>query len=179
LEALPPFFQAWVVLSIALSVLLLRERPGALAAIWLLPLLAGLYAYENQTYGHIHPLTAEEKLFPTEDYLASHYLQEEWSKNPTRLREQLLSTWNQYLIQEWVPSWGHGDELVRGEFAFNLARVESIHEEKEVPYLIQFKQKKHPLVLGMFLFWNLFFALEITLLRERQKTYTVLQSNDC
>lgn len=166
LNEIPPFEQAWLLLSMIIPVLLLKRVEGATQAIWLLPLLTLLYAYDNYFFG-LNPSTpAESRLFPTENEIVYGYLDEPLSANIFEQREQLLWGWKRYLIKEWT---GHNEALFspefdlqaeEGEHAFNLARIAALSKSTAKPVL-QHPVRELPILLALYLFWNFFFAFSV------------------
>ena len=59
-----PYELAWIVLSIVVPILLLKQVDGARLAVWLIPLVSILYVVDNQYYGVEMGPTAHERLFP-------------------------------------------------------------------------------------------------------------------
>lgn len=158
---IPPFEQAWLLLSFIIPILLLKKVSGAAQAVWLLPLLAGLYALDNRLYGLPSSSFGEAHLYPTEQVLVE-YLKEPLEANIFQQREQLLRGWQLYLINQWTgatPSTDpavFGQQAETGEFAFNvmrLQRVASTSPPSHRPYL------QEPLwLLALYFFWNCYFA---------------------
>ncbi|MBA3816610.1 MAG: hypothetical protein H0X29_08855 [Parachlamydiaceae bacterium] len=188
-----PFYeQLWLLLSCVLPILLLKKIEGATQAIWLLPLLTCIYACDNQRYGLQKTLSAEARLFPTEQVLMNDYLKQPLSLVLMEQKEQLLSAWNLYLAREWSPLFSmrnsmtdpavntlsnsvvNGadfDELVeQGEFAFNIARINSLPHPKEILKGKTRYNQEGLMILAIYLFWNFFFAANaFNVLKNDQK----------
>ena len=161
---LPLFERAWLVLSVAISILLLLKRPGAIYATWLLPVVALAYGLNN-FWGGVNPGPAPDALlFPTEEIIVSKYLTEPLSADIEKQRLQLMAGWKQYLIKNWAGESPSADAAVfatqekRGEFAFNLARLQAIIKNPQQTSQ-PFVQKEPLIILISYFFWNLFFAL--------------------
>lgn len=158
---IPIFEQAWLILSLLIPIMLLKRVEGAVQAVWLLPLLAGLYAFDNRWHGHIPRPTEDILLFPTEQVLVEKFLGEPFSANVFEQREQLQGAWRRYLIEVWggqSPRNQSKDELhaEKGEFAFNLARLQLIAKDNSKSLT---RGMQEPLViLGFYIFWNALFA---------------------
>lgn len=171
-----PFYeQLWLALSLILPILILKRVEGAAQAVWLLPLLTCIYSLDNHRYGqHLTP-SAETRLFPSEQILINDYLQQPLSPLLLEQKTQLLSAWKLYLIKEWSPrlsldkSINNSDQLAEhGEFAFNVARINSLPHPKEI---IKGKRRAHKeslIILSLYLFWNFFFAATVFRLNFRQ-----------
>lgn len=129
----------WILFSVGIPILLLLRTPYAFASVWLLPLLTLGYAINNQMYG-LDPLKVSDKaLFPREESLA---------QAPT-----LKEAWENYLTQNW----SRDLTLANGEFHFNLERLKRLTPSLSTP----FWEKKSPLLLLLFLFWNGYFAFKL------------------
>lgn len=157
----PGFKMAWIALSIVLPIFILIKKEGAAAAAWILPLLALAYAIDNQQNGWTPVLTEEEKLFPPEKDILEHYVKKKLEHSFLSQREELLQGWHHYLIQEWAQQIPHEDpslfkqQLTKGEFAFNLARLNALAKE---PIKDNLRQKEPLIVLLLYVAWNLYFA---------------------
>lgn len=147
---IPPLELIWIGFSVIISVLLLKKVEGASEALWLLPLLAGAYAVENQLRPS-PPLTAEERLFPSEALLVDTYLKEPFSRNIFDQQAQLKKGWEAYLVQEWTDHRGTPDE---GFFYFNLARLKVLEKRVQLPP----QERESLLALALYLFWNFSYA---------------------
>lgn len=172
-----PFYeQLWLILSLVLPILLLKRVEGASQAIWLLPLLTSIYAIDNYRYGREAMLPVEARLFPSEHVLVNDYLQQPLSSNLLEQKEQLLAAWKLYLIQKWSPhvsfeNHGDIDQLAEeGEFAFNIARVQSLPPLKDIIASKTQDNKESLFVLAIYLFWNFFFAATVFRLKYLLKT---------
>lgn len=144
INEIPKLELMWIFFSVALPILLLLKKRGAAHYIWLLPLLAIGFSYNNQTKG-VDPLAHSDlKLFPREDSLLL---------NNERTEREIRFAWENYLATHWAKDEKTAEE---GEFYFNLARI------SESPSLgSSFWEKKSPLLLSLYVLWNLFFAWKI------------------
>jgi hypothetical protein len=148
---LPKLASLWALIAIVIPIFLLLRNPKALPFAWLFPLIALGYGWNNQTHGH-DPL---QSLFPKESSLMDQ-------KDATR--EEWEIAWNRYLIKEWgkeTPSLNPDvfkSQAVKGEFFFNLARIEHISDDLSA----SFWEKRSLLILIIFLVWNTYFAIHIS-----------------
>lgn len=140
---IPIYEQAWLLLSVILPIYLLKRREGSWQAAWLLPLLCLAFCLDNRLHGRAIGLTAEEKLFPSEQVIVEHYLKEPMSANILEQQDQLKRGWQNYLNQEW-----------NGEFNFIVARA----EKTEMPAQMVVTKRQSYFMLGLYLLWNIYFA---------------------
>lgn len=160
---IPPFEQAWLLLSIIIPILLLKQVEGSKQAVWLLPLITLFYIADNQLTGTTPSLTPQERLFPTEQHLLEKYVAEPLSSSIPEQHVQLKKGWNLYLIETWghqTPSKDPQEfqkQISEAEYAFTLARAKTIasyNPKSAAPH------HREPLsILLAFLIWNLAFAL--------------------
>lgn len=151
-----PFEIAWIILSVLISILILKKNEGAHHASWMLPGLALFFLISYQ--GDNNSFEKEISPFPSEQEIVEHYLQAPLDKDILKQREQLLEGWHLYLIKEWAretPSKNSEifqNQVEKGEFMFN---VMWILEEKPSHNLLQ-----HISLFWIYLYfgWNLFFA---------------------
>lgn len=164
LLAIPPFELAWLVFSIMTSILILLKYEGARTAAWLLPLIVIAYSADNQLTGH-RTIPPDATLFPSEERIFSDYLEEPLATSSLKEKDQLEKGWKNYLIREWsVDQKGTDDEKVEeGEFYFTLERLHLMHGQPRSEWLNTFHEKLNPLILLIFLLWNLFFAYSMSL----------------
>ncbi len=153
----------WILLAIVLPIALLKKREGAVQASWLLPITAFAFAFDNGYHGSDPNLLPENKLFPTEKVIMNNFLNsEESAKSILDQRKQLLRGWERYLIKEWaheIPSLEpaiYARQVSDGDFAFSVERLNKL-ERGSREYNI-FREKRNPLVLWLYVLWNLFFA---------------------
>lgn len=134
----------WICFAVALPILLLLKKRRAADYIWLLPLLAIAYSYNNQTKG-LDPLKHSDlRLFPREDTLLL---------NNERTEREIRSAWENYLATHWAKDEKTAEE---GEFYFNLARI-----TESASLSFSFWEKKSPLLLFSYIVWNLLFAWRV------------------
>lgn len=168
LMELPAFELAWVVFAIVISIMILKKKEGGRQAAWILPLLAAAYLIDNSFFGVQQPLTAEAKLYPSEEYLTKKYLDKPLESRIDLQQEQLKDAWNHYVIAEWAkeePSKTKDkftQQVADGEYLFTVARVQAMAREKKPqigkPLLI-----KEPLpFLILYVIWNTAFAFLAT-----------------
>jgi hypothetical protein len=157
---IPPFEQAWIVLSLLIPIMLLKKVEGAHAAIWLLPLVTLCYAVDNRLNSSPPIQSAEAALFPSESLLVADYLKEPLSENVFEQPEQLMQAWKLYLVKEWTKD-TLNKQAEDGEFAFNLARIKARHIDQSKQSKIHGFPKEPLGILALYFFWNLFFAYTV------------------
>jgi hypothetical protein len=156
----PPFALAWLFFSLVICLLLLFRIEGALLSVWLLPFCVIGYAY----FLYDSPQKRGESLFPSEEYVLTTYV-ESAENNAMGRRERLLLGWHRYLVQEWAleePSEDltlFSEQLDKGLFAFNVARLKWIIEGKDDEIVLAgFTTPPSLLRIACYFIWNLFFA---------------------
>jgi hypothetical protein len=165
---IPPFKLAWLFFATAVGILLLLNRPGARQAVWLLPLIALIYAIDNQYTGHRPIIEKDTVLFPTEQLIVKEYLQDQNFKIINQ--DELQKGWNNYLVANWSSkdSTSNSNLLENAEFNFTVARLMLLYEEHPHQWLDAFNEKNSYLLLCVYFFWNLCFAI---CLSESKKKY--------
>lgn len=165
---IPAFERAWLLFAIVISILILLNRQGAAKAAWLLPVLALCYAIDNQLYEKNFAVSAEVKLFPSEELIVNHYLREPLGKSIAEQQQQLMRGWKNYLVEKWadeVPSKEpekYAHQVEEGEYAFNVARAEAVMQEDRSIGLTKSATRKEPIFyLALYLVWNIIFALAV------------------
>lgn len=168
----PPFALAWIFFSLLISLFLLLGIEGATKTAWILPLLALGYGY----FLYSTPPKQREGLFPEESYVRTYYLTTEKGKND---RQQLMKAWHRYVITEWALENPEEDpplfeeQLERGLFAFNIARLKWIQEGKgDEVVTAGFSTPPSQFRIFAYLLWNLIFAWLVT----RKQRPSTLQS---
>lgn len=163
LLGLPPFKMAWLILSIAVPLLLLKKVEGARTALWLIPLVTVFYCLDNLLFLPEKPPLQELQLFPTEKYLTEKYCKIPLSPEIAKQREELSEAWSRYLAKEWAEESPSGDpalymqQAAKGRFAFNRARLEAKERDRS---LLTHKEWRLPsFQLALFLIWNFFFSI--------------------
>jgi hypothetical protein len=156
----PPFALAWLFFSFVVCLLLLFRIEGAAFSVWLLPVITLTYAY----FLYDVPKKSGESLFPTEEYVLTTYVNSDENKAMGQ-RERLALGWHRYLVKEWAHESPSADpqifqeQLDKGLFAFNIARLKWILEGKgDEIILVGFTAPPSLLRLGCYFIWNLFFA---------------------
>lgn len=148
---IPTYEQAWLLLSVILPIYLLKRREGSWQAAWLLPILCFAFCVDNRFYGKGVVLTEEEKLFPTEAMIVAEYLDKPLSEDIFEQQTQLQAGWQKYLKEKW-----------NNEFYFTVARA----EKTELPETMIVNKRLSYFVLGLFMFWNVYFAWTFFLHRK-------------
>lgn len=169
---LPAFERAWLLFSLIISILLLLHVENASKAAWLLPFIVVCYIWNNQLYGDAPYNAPDTALFPTEELIVREYMQEPLSDNIMEQQPQLLMGWKRYLVQKWTDEQHPSEDSIifeqqveKGEFAFNVARLESLSTDsiEQNP----FHQKISLGLAALFFFWNVLFAIKV---RDCMKT---------
>lgn len=126
---LPPFERAWIFFSILISIMLLRNKPGASTASWIIPLIV-LVAFLDQGFSpNARPLSLETRLFPSESYLIKHYMESPPSGPIIKQQQALRDGWNSYLVREWLGEevssdiYANKNQIEKAEYLFNLERL--------------------------------------------------------
>jgi hypothetical protein len=156
----PPFEQAWIFFSITIAILILLKKEGAKQAAWILPLIALAYAVDNQLTGKPSSFSPDYFLFPTEETIIQHYLDEPLASSPLEQKKQLERGWNRYLMAHWSSN-AHENEngqLEESEFNFTLARLKALHFQLPSEWLHPFHKKLGLFSLSLYLLWNGLFA---------------------
>lgn len=133
----------WVMASVFIPIFLLLKKHVSVY-LWILPLLTFGYALNNQMKGVDPLLNSDRALFPREDTFD--------------VASTTKESWESYLIQYWSQDNG----LENGEFNFNLARIKFLSNSLSSA----FWEKKSPLLLFLFLFWNFNFAWQCRRLKQ-------------
>ncbi len=180
IQKIPPFEQAWIFFSITIAILILLKVEGAQSAAWLLPLIVLAYAVDNQLTGKSPSPHPDSTLFPTEERIIEHYLNEPFSSSPRQQKEQLEKGWKRYLIENWSTNHTENEEVrvEEGEFRFTLARLNLLHGQPRTEWLNNFHKKLGPFFLFLFLLWNVLFARVVSRL-DLSHTYQFEDSNAC
>lgn len=162
---IPLYLQGWILLSCAISVLLLLRIEGAQMAAWLLPLLVAAYGIHNVRRGLPPVLPPDAPLFPTEQVLLHDHLQEELSDDIWEQREQLQRGWRLYLASDWANETPSSDpdtfanQVDAGEYRFNIARIAKWRDAEPASIERIMQGKRSPVTLFLFFGWNLFVAI--------------------
>lgn len=161
---LNPFAQGWLFFSTLVCILLLCRIEGAQLAAWILPLMVILYGVDKHYHHQPSVPPADAQLYPTEQVILRDYLKEPLSDDILEQRDQLLKGWRLYLVRHWADETPSASEpeferqIERGEFAFNLARIDAFQSDSADRSVQKLKGPVHPLLLLLYLIWNLFFA---------------------
>lgn len=142
------FFLGWMILSVVICILYLKQRQGSYALLYMMPLLAFLYVGDIALQNLNAKQSAEEKLIPNEKYLVKNYLDKQ--KTGVIQKDQLELAWKKYLVNEWA-SGGEGDGL----FRFQLAKFDAYIKDLKNHFI----EAANPITLYLFLFWNIFVAI--------------------
>ena len=158
---------AWIILSIVLSIMVLKKVEGAAEAVWLLPLLVAAYAVDLRYAGKAARLEGDERLFPKETELVAQYIGSSLDGDLFEQQKQLRMAWKKYLAGHWAKMEpGVGEELDKqaeeGEFYFTLARIKA-RRDMATPVRLLERAPSPPslLLLVVYFFWNTYFAYTV------------------
>lgn len=160
---IPLLEKVWMLLAVILSIMALKKQEGVKHAVWILPLLVLAYSINNHMHGTSPSRNEEAKLFPTEEILLKDYLREPLKEGITDQQIQLLKGWELYLVQEWAKELVSSNpekfqqQIKRGDFAFSVARINSLFQTKE-NYRSRFHAQQPMPLLIVYFCWNLLFA---------------------
>lgn len=171
----PPFALAWLFFSLVIPILFLFSIEGAALSAWILPCIVVGYG------GFLFETTPKhsEGIFPKEQYVLENYVNQDGKISRSK-RDQLILGWHRYLIQEWAqesplvdPSL-YQEQLDKGFFAFNVARLKRIAEGKgDEVVTAGFSTPPSWLRIGCYFIWNCLFAWII----NRKRIRVPLESN--
>lgn len=149
-----PFFEiAWIFFSIVISILCLKEKEGAKAALFLLPLTVVLYGIDLKD----RPLDKISRLYPTEQEISELYLKQPLSSDLQKQKAELLHGFDLFLITKYAQEVPESDYLAfnkqkdKGEFFFNLAQLK---ERQQLNYS-HGATSEHSALLLLYMIWNL------------------------
>ncbi|KAF3361983.1 Uncharacterized protein PHSC3_001541 [Chlamydiales bacterium STE3] len=170
--AVSPLEWAWVFLAISVPIMLLLKVEGSNQLIWLFPILALGFAYENRTYGGTYISFSDH--LPSENYLITRYLEGNIENNSiVEQYSQLKRAWDLYLIEEWAkeqPSESPSErerQSKKGKLLFDLFRLE---KTPRLSLEHAFLQKRSLSLLSLYVLWNLLFAIFVRIPEEKQIT---------
>ncbi len=109
----------WLWISLVICVCLLFSIRGAAQAVWILPLITLLFSVENQQSG-VQQYPPDAALFPSEQYLQTHYMDASFGSSLLAQQEQLQAALNRYYAKEWSST---GDPEA-GVYRFQVARLQ-------------------------------------------------------
>lgn len=151
-----PFLQGWFIAGMVLPILLLLRREGSVRALWLLPVITGLYVCSHFLYSVQEMPSADAALFPTEEQLRIY---EDPAVMYASSFERMKDAWQHYLVQHWSPSkplLETASSLDEAEYQFTLARV--LAKIRHPAHISHTFPKRSHLFLALFLGWHLLFA---------------------
>ncbi|MBB65790.1 MAG: hypothetical protein CMO81_12090 [Waddliaceae bacterium] len=160
----PAFLQGWVLFSIIIGTMLLLRKEGAAQAVWILPILVGLYSLDNRLYAPLPNPPADFHLYPTEELVLSKYLNEDLDEDFFNQHEQLLRGWHMFLVIEYTKETPSENPLElkkqidKGEFYFNLDRLKAFQRDTGNHPLFFQSFRKPYFLLALFIIWNVFVA---------------------
>lgn len=169
-----PFLQAWFVAGMVLPILLLLRREGSVRALWILPLITGLYACSHFLYSVQDTPSADAALFPTEEQLRVY---EDPAVTYTSSFERMKDAWQRYLVRYFSPSTPLLEtafSIAEAEYQFTLARV--LAKITHPTHMSHTFPKRSNLFLALFLGWHLLFACLVeraqrAALKQQQLSY--------
>lgn len=167
-NSLPIYELAWIILSIALSIMVLKKVEGAREAIWLLPLLVAAYAVDLRFKGTPPPVLGDERFFPSEKELVTDYMDEPLDADVFEQQKQLQLAWKKYLSINWAneqpaaTSAALDRQAEEGEYRFTLARLEARSSRRAPEKLLAAPvAPPSPLILIVYFFWNAYIAYTV------------------
>ncbi|MDP1880845.1 MAG: hypothetical protein Q8K60_07885 [Parachlamydiaceae bacterium] len=168
----PPFELAWIFFSIVIAILILLQKEGSKSLSWLLPIIAiGLVVDDFQSDQKINS-SSDLILFPTEKQLIDEgYIQNFQHVNWMEQKNQLTQGWQNYLIDKWSSPQDE-NRLEKAEFNFNVARLKLFHEEPFQNWIKPKNEKLSLILIVLFMFWNILFALVIFDFSKKGKILT-------
>jgi hypothetical protein len=167
---IPSLELAWILFSLLISLLLLLRVEGAVQAVWLLPLLALTYGIDNRLNGRAPHPTQEARLFPSESLLIENYLKRPLSQHIPEQMNELKQAWELFLIEKWAKEQPSNDppqftqQVDRGNFAFNAARLNKMREDRQVSkkeHASLVQRLESNLMLSVYFLWNLAYAVVV------------------
>lgn len=166
-----PLKTVWILLGVILPLLILLQIRGAISAIWLLPVIAVAFAFENITWGVPQQEDPDEKLFPSEKYLIQNYLDGKFPLSVLEEKTALEKGFKKYLKAEWGN--GNNDD---GAFNFILARIQA---REKVNYLqkTDWRQKEPLIFLLIFVAWNFLIAWRVAKIKLTETDIQQYQQN--
>ncbi len=109
-------------------------------------------------------MTAEGKLYPTEQHLIASYMDEPLTDKIDRQHEQLKGAWQHYIVREWLNEAPSSDkekfavQVEEGEYLFTVARAKAVAQETR-PVFEKPIHAREPLgFLALYVLWNGCFA---------------------
>lgn len=159
---IPAFEVAWIFFSVVIAILLLLKVDGSKQAVWLLPVLVLCYAIDNRLEGTPKRMSADQRLFPSEEIIVEKYIKRPLSHSPAEQQQQLLRGWEAYLIDQWLPnndlSMDWAEKVEKAEFQFTIARLNLLHGQPKSAWLPSFRERISSIALFLFMAWNLLLA---------------------
>lgn len=149
------YFQAWLLLSLALGIFALLRIEGTAAINWSLPLLAALLLLQAFYNLRDNPEDPWVNFFPSE--------QELMGEHKSYSRDRLEEAWKIFLIENYTEEspaqdlQSRSQQVEDGEFAFNLALLQHIetHSGKSNDFALIPPIISQVLLLA----WSFFYAL--------------------
>lgn len=173
----PIYLFGWIVFSIMLCFLILLRIEGAVAASFLIPILAFAYSFSNFTTAPLPSPAADTHLFPSEDTILTHYIYDPLPEDIALQQEMLKSGWEAYLLDKWGGETRGNDSLKfnkalaieDAEYRFTLARFRLL--SKEPSQVVNTDTRLSPLLLLCFVLWSLCFASSINTIKARSEVW--------
>ncbi len=154
-----PFELGWIVFSILIPLLLLIKIEGAVPAVWLLVILTIGYGVDNRLNAPVRT-NPEAQLFPAETDLLLKYLKEPLNPNIFEQESQLKKGWHLFLVDQWAKESASknqdqfGLQVEKGEFAFNLARINAMTHISQALSNNAAPEKQSLFTLMLYFVWN-------------------------
>lgn len=159
-----PWMLAWLLFSLVIAIFLLLRIEGAQQVVWLLPLLAALYAIDNRLNG-MSVVDNRAVLFPAETEIVTSYLNEPLSSDIFEQQRQLTLGWKRYVIQNWAHEVPASDDeqferqFAQGSFAFAIVQLPNRADIDQLYSQTATMHQDPWLLLVLYILWNSIFAL--------------------
>lgn len=157
----------WIVFSIILPILLLLKVEGAVAAVWILPLLTSCFIVDNLFYASQEKEAPDAVLFPSEKVIVSDYLKEPLHGSLLSQKQQLEEGWAMYLMDRWGSKENKNRE--KAEFLFTINRLQLFHSQHPKEIVGHLNQKVSLFQIFLFLVWNFYFAWSMQKIHTKTK----------
>jgi hypothetical protein len=162
---IPPFLQAYLLLSLGVVFLTLFRIEGTASASWVLLLLLLVYTVNNRLDGKASEPSAFSQSYPSEEELVARYYPDGLAEAIDGQYQQLKAAWENYLIDEWTQGTdaalaSRQQSIEEGEFFFSLAQLESMRAHPALSSTGRARQIKGSFALQcLAIAWTLFYSL--------------------
>ncbi|MCB1119251.1 MAG: hypothetical protein KDK65_04760 [Chlamydiia bacterium] len=159
---LPYFELFWLVFSLVLPIMILKETPGIRGAIWILPLMALAHVVDQPYLKPPVEDSPETVLYPSEERLLTQYTKEPLAPSWSEQKKQLERGWKIYLVKEWAKETPAKEpalfskQVAKGQHAFTAEKLLLTPLFRDDFFIA--KGTETHLKLFIYLVWNVFFA---------------------